>query len=602
MSERRSLPRPIPLAVLLLLAVAGFGAASLLAQEVHLPLDDYEDLRRRAFPEPEPDPEPPVPIAFEAVRLAIEIDGDPEAGARVIETLDVSLFGEGWQTLDLPAGGTFLEADLGTLEGFLESEGDSGERAKLRIRGSGRHTIRLVAAYPVERDRTVTRETRHLSFYLPKAAVVSGTLTAPPDIEEVEADDETLVHRNGSTPASREWSFLAEPGGTLELILLGSAQAPTRDGRPLRYEATSSNLLSISRVRSQLETWIQARVLDGRIEAFEVPLPEGWSLVATETDPPATWKEVDGRLLVELIQPVEATLDLHLQLTGPQRDDLESLLIEPLGASRTRFFTKVHVDGDGLANLEDAGSGSYLGEPPDDLPSGFTTSSGALLRVTSREQPPRWRVEWSEGAEVLAADVQRMLVDVLVGTNGEAFYQLWLEARSSGSPRLDLTPPPGFRAIVGGRDGTSLVPTAAAGALALPLSSSRETQVLYLAGLAPLVLPENDPVTIPLPSLSAPVRRVEVRVLLPGDRRYELADPTRAGFVGSPPRTEVVVPQTNLSSQVAGYLTVQSGLGDRLAPLPPGFATVQAVWNALSPELSPLVVEVDDRKIRKEWF
>lgn len=601
MSERRSLPRPSSLAVVLLW-VAGLAGSSLLAQEVHLPLGDYENLRHRAFPRPEPEPEPPVPIAFEAVRLAIELDGDPEAGARVVQTLDVSLFGEGWQTLELPAGGTFLESDLGTLEGFLESEGDSGERAKLRLRGSGRHTIRLVAAYPVERDRTVTRETRHLSLYLPDAAVVSGTLTAPPEIEEVEADDETLVHRNVASPGAREWSFLAEPGGTLELTLLGSAQAPTRDGRPLRYEATSSNLLSVSRVSSHLETWIQARVLDGRIEAFEVPLPEGWSLVATEAVPPATWKEVDGKLLVEPIQPAEARLDLHLQLTGPARDVLESLLIEPVGASRTRFFTKVHVDGDGLANLEDAGSGSYLGEPPEDLPPGFATSSGALLRVTSKEQPPRWQVEWSEGAEVLAADVQRLLVDVLVGTDGEAFYQLWLEARSSGSPRLDLAPPPGFRAIVGGRDGTSLVPASAGGALALPLSSSSESQVLYLAGLAPLVVPDNDPVSIPLPSLSAPVRRVEVRILLPGDRRYELADPTRAGRVAPPPRTEVVVPQSNLSSQVAGYLTFQSGLGDRLAPSPPGFVTVEAVWNALSPELAPLVLEVDDRKVRKEWF
>lgn len=602
-SSPQSAPgRGLVAAVLLAALGAVAGPTQLWGQEVRLPLERYEDLLQRAHPEPEPKPETPVGVAFEAARLSLEVGAGgteedrgagADEGARLVQTFHLLLSGDGWQTLELPAVGTFLEADLGDLEGFLEA----GDVPKLRLRGSGRHRIRLVAAVPVERDRSVTRDTRRLSFPLPAAAVVSGRLTAPDGIEEVDADAGALFTREQSG-----WSFSAVPGGTLSLTLLGSARAPSRDGRPLRYEATSANSLRITRTRSHLDGWIQARVLDGRIETLSVPLPRGWDLVAVDTTPATTWQTVDHRLVVEALQPLEDRLLVHVTLTGAADSAPASVLLVPEGSARTRFFSKVHVEGDGLAQLEDPASASYLGEPPEDLPDGFLAAAGSLMRVSSAEQPPRWRIEWSEGAEVLAADVRRLLLDVLVGDDGRAFYQLWLETRSSGSPRLTLTPPPGLQVLVAGRDGTSLVPAAAGRALALPLSSSRDTQVLYLAGLLPLTLPENGPLQIPLPSLSAPARQVEVRALLPGDRRYELTDATRQGFVAPPPQTAVVVSESNLATQVARSLGVRGGLGDRLAPAPPGFVTVQAVWSALSPELSPLRLEVDDRKIRKEWF
>lgn len=579
-------------------------------QEVLLPLDRYEALLQRADPEPTPKPDPPVAVAFEEARLLLEVGGTgldegtddrggrragihAEEGARLVQTFHLFLFGDGWQTLELPAAGTLLDADLGDLEGFLES----GDAPRLRLRGSGRHRVRLVTAVPVERDRSVTRDTRRLSFPLPAAAVVSGHLASAPGLQEVEADSGVLLTRE-----SDGWSFSAQPGGTLSLTLLGSAKAPSRDGRPLRYEATSASVLRVTRTRSHLDVWIQAHVLDGRLESLPIPLPRGWDLVAADASPAATWETVDGRLVFEPLQPVEDRLQVQVTLTGAADSAPSSLLPTPEGSVRTRFFTKLHVQGDGLARLEDPASGSYLGKPPEDLAADFLAAPGSLLRVASPQRPPRWRIEWSEGAEVLAADVRRLLVDVLAGENGEVFYQLWLETRSSGSPRLTLTPPAGFRVLVGGRDGSSLVPAAAGTDLALPLSSSRDLQVLYLAGLLPLTLPEKGPLQIPLPSLSAPARQVEVRVLLPGDRRYELADVTRRGYVSPPPQTVAVVSQSNLATQVARSVGVRDGLGERLVPAPPGFVAVQAVWSALSPELSPLRLEVDDQKIRKEWF
>lgn len=592
----------LTLSVLVLCCAAVAVPTRSRGQEVQLPLDRYEDLLQRAHPEPEPEPEPPVPVAFEAARLSIEVGADdphddPRAGAhrgaRLVQVLHLFVSGDDWQTLELPSAGSILEADLGDLEGFL----DAGDTLRLRIRGAGRHRIRLVAAVAVEPDRTVTRDTRRLSVPLPAAAMVSGSLSVPTEIEEVEADGGAIFTREANG-----WRFSATPGGTLSLTLLGSATAPSRDGRPLRYEATSTNALRVTRTRSYLDSWIRARVLEGRIETLSVPLPRGWDLVAVDASPAATWETEDTRLGIEPLQPVERELLVHVRLTGAPESALTVPLLELEGSARSRFFSKVHVEGDGLARLEDPASASYLGEPPEDLPRAFLDAPGTLMRVSSALRTPRWRIDWSEGAEVLAVEIRRLLVDVLVGENGDAFYQLWLEARSSGGLRLSLTPPPGFRVVVGGRDGTSLIPAAAGGDLALPLSSSRDTQVLYLAGLVPLGPPEDDPLRIPLPSLSAPAQRVEVRVLLPGNRRYELADATRQGIVSPPPKTEVVVSESNLSTQVSRVLSVRSRLGERLLVAPPGFATVEAVWSALSSELSPLVLEVDDRKSRKEWF
>src|SRR4029077_7188801 len=102
--------------------------------------------------------------------------------------------------------------------------------------------------------------------------------------------------------------------------------------------------------------------------------------------------------------------------------------------------------------------------------------------------------------------------------------------------QLTLTLPAGFELAVGSRDGIPVVPGATGGALAVPLLTQEAAQIVHLEGLIPLSLPKGDGTfSVPLPALSAPAAQVEVRLVVPGGRSYELSEQERLGSVSPPP-------------------------------------------------------------------
>src|SRR5262249_51801930 len=120
-----------------LLAAMG-GVAG--AQQVTLPLTQYEDLRARANPAPEALAPPPSPFALELA------DFDVTAGpvsARVAQTLRLTLYDDKWQTVPLGDPGAFVRADLAGVEGRVDAA-DKGWA--LHVRGRGRHEVRLESA------------------------------------------------------------------------------------------------------------------------------------------------------------------------------------------------------------------------------------------------------------------------------------------------------------------------------------------------------------------------------------------------------------------------------------------------------------------------
>src|SRR6185312_10196057 len=77
------------------------------AQQVTLPLTQYEDLRTRANPAAETPPSPPAPFALEMA------DFDVTAGpgsARIVQTLRLTLYDDKWQTVPLGDAGSFIHA------------------------------------------------------------------------------------------------------------------------------------------------------------------------------------------------------------------------------------------------------------------------------------------------------------------------------------------------------------------------------------------------------------------------------------------------------------------------------------------------------------
>jgi len=569
------------------------------AQQVTLPLAEYEVLRTRANPLAETPPVPPAPFALESADFEVVAGA---ASARITQTLALTIYADGWQRVPLGEAGSFTTAHFGDLEGRVEVKDDGWA---LQVKGRGRHEIKLESVVPVRRDETAIRPAWSFKLRFPPAAVVRGRLQGAAEVDEVEMSGAGLIRRDAAA-----WSFIAafsDPGAVFTLY--GRRTLPPRAQLPLRFEATSATSVVIARTQLRVHGWVEARIAQGRLEVLRVPIPAGLSLVSVN-GPLAGWNVEKGVLVATPLAPVETSLALDLRFTGDPPQAFASPLLVPEGSRRTLFLTKAALQGDGLLTVTETGL-VRAAEPVDAnaLPEPLRKAAGRLFAVLDPAKPPHWEVEWAERTEVLAAQVDRLLVDVLIGSSGRAAYQVWAEVRNRGAQQLGINLPPGFELVASGRNGEPVAvgSMGASGGLAVPLQTGEATQVIHLAGLLPMALPAGSAdFQVPLPALSVPAARVEVRLVLPDDRPATLADPSRASGLRPPPQSAVraeAVTSNAIAKQVLAntHAVVVTG-GTGLFLRPPGFNEISAGWNALSATPLPLVVRIKTDKESPSWF
>ena len=263
---------PIRVGLCVTCVFVALAASAQVVAQVTMPLAEYEALRSRANPEPEPNPSPPAPFAFEVADLAIAVDGE---SARIVQTLDLTLFTDGWQKVPLGEAGSFIAARFGDLEGRVNVGADGWS---LQVKGRGRHRLTLESVVSVRRDETSTRPVWQLGLRFPPAAVVRGRIEALGTVEDVELKGAGLV-RSGEGG----WSFVAAPTlEPVEFTLRGRRTLPERAQLPLRFETTSATAAVLSRTRLEVHGWIEARVAQGRLPELRVPLPAGFEVVSVQ--------------------------------------------------------------------------------------------------------------------------------------------------------------------------------------------------------------------------------------------------------------------------------------------------------------------------------
>jgi hypothetical protein len=196
-----------------------------------------------------------------------------------------------------------------------------------------------------------------------------------------------------------------------------------------------------------------------------------------------------------------------------------------------------------------------------------------------------------------------MVVDVLTGSGGEAAYQLWLAVRSSGAAVLRIQLPAGLELTAASRDGVAVLPGRDSGGLVFPLAARSETQVIHLAALLPMTVPERGRLDVPLPELSAPVSRVEARIVLPPETSCSLEPASRAGRVAAPPHAAPPAGSDPLVQVLApNRFRPDDGADLGFFPAPSSFAIVEAAWSAMAPDPAPVTIEISPDHIRREWF
>ncbi len=583
----------------LVVGFAGFVAWPLAGQVVRLPLAEFEALRARANLEAEKSPPHPSTFALESAVLDIRVDS---LAARIAHRIDLVLLTDRTTSLTLGEIGTLVGARLGDLDGRITS---AGEVSDLEARGPGVFRLEIDSVVALEREEGATRATSRLRLGLPAAAVVRGRIAVPAEIDEVELEG-GLVER----AADGSWNFVARGGDPVLFTLRARRQDTNRVALPPRYSATSSTLASLGRTRLRAESWIEIRVAQGELAAVELELPPGFEVVRVP-GPVAGWKRDGDLLSITPLEPVTSSLSLSLALAAPARVELASPLVLPRGADRVELFSRLTLSADGLLELTDAGDSRVASTAEAArLPATLRAGSGRLLAVRDATHAPQWRAEWAEGASMLAAQVERLVVEITVGEAGRAGCRLWFEVRNRGQERLAVTLPAGFEWVGATRDEQPLVPgRGAAGTLELPLVADDDLQLFVLTGHLPLALADGQTdLVLPIPSFSAPVARVEVRALLPGGRTYTLLEPGRAGPAAPPPgalRAQLVkssYASNTIARQMRSVTTeVDAGAASYL-PLPPGQVEVTAAWSALSASPTPLALRIRPVKEVAPWF
>jgi hypothetical protein len=568
--------------------------------------------------------------------------------------LTVRLLSGDWQSIPLGAAGSLVSADLGGLEGHVDAGGATGGGAGgasstgggsiLQARGAGEHRLRLESAVAVAADETATRPVWRFGLTLPAAAVVRGTVSAAPGlagkVEEAAFAAGALLQPGG---VAGRWSFAGQPGRVLQAALLGRAVLPERARLALRYEATSASAAVLSHSRLRVHAWVQARVAQGRLPELRLRLPEGLTVDSVGGSQVAGWNVAEGTLAVTPLAPAEETLAVTVELSGAAGETLAAPLVVPLGAQRTTYLARAALEGDGLLELADPGSsrapdaadaaplgaGALAGAPaaPGAAAGGASSTvggarapagsaGGRLYLVADAARPPRWHAAWAERTDVLAAEIDRLWVEVAAGEAGRATYQVWALVRNRGSADLALGLPAGFELQLASRDGVPTVPgTTPDRGLAVPLLSREAPQLVHVAGLVPFSLPGGSgELAVPLPVLSAPAARIEMRLLLPGGRVYVLADRTREAAAVPPPAPGA---QGGVTAPPPAGPRADGGLAARIltvpgtapvldagaaTPLPSGFVELAASWSALATAPAPLAVHVAARKEKEPWF
>jgi len=592
--------------VLWVVCALAFSAVSSLGQEVTLPLSQFEELRSRANPKPDDPAPPPARFALESADLDITVGA---SSARIVQKLVLSIFSDTWERVPLGEAGSFTSARFGSLEGRVEVSAKEGWA--LQVHGRGRHEVTLESVVPVRRDETSTRPASSFSLLLPPAAVLRGTLEAQPGIEEVTLGGKGLIrsgaHRSGG---SGSWTFVAsfDKTANVTFTLFGLRTLPERAQLPLRFDATSATAVILSRTQLRVRGWVEARVAQGQLKELRIPVPAGLQIVSVNGSI-AGWDVAEGTLVITPPEPVEGTLAVEIELSGEPRPAFTSPVLTPAGSRRTLHLIKAALQGDGTLTLVEAGA---VRSPEDSetsrLPPSLHSAGGQFRVAVDPAQPPRWEAEWAGETEVLAVQVDRLLLDVAVGESGRAVYRLWAEVRNRGAQQLVLSMPPGFELTTARRDGEEVTVGSAAGGLAVPLLTREAAQAIHLDGVMPFALPagKKGDLTLLLPALSAPAARIEVRLVLPGGRTYRLADPSRSGPIQGPPQGAPVAAVTSnaLAAQMKSGRSSGGSAGTLpgMFLIPNGYQEVTAAWSALSANPAPLVLHVESTREATPWM
>src|SRR6476659_3500539 len=476
---------------------------------VVISVDDYQNLRTRAFPtERDPEP-PPVDATLTRVDYDLRISGELATGRA---SLTVDVLKDGWVRVPIPAGLLVREARLdGKLVSLVSGgPGKSSNQLSAVLAHAGRAVLLLDVALPVNASAgeerislpSTSSGVTRASVQLPRQGVdvkLSGGLLT--EKNEIGTESKWLAYAQGNEPLTFTWHRKIED----HHITL-----------PLRQRGSLTQLTSLAEDSTSLYAEVNLEITQGAAKETRIQLPENVTINQVSCGMVADWEVKAGELVVTFLEPVEQSA--RFTITGetktPRDGHIDISLLRLLNTERDTGGVAVEVLGageikdlktQGLENADATELGDYVAarQSPSMAAFRFRSSDAKAARSLAVDI-----ARYAQQA-VLVANIEEARYRVLLSKEGKSLVQAQYAIRNNQKNFLKITLPSGAAIWSASVNGKPVRPGESKdGSLLLPLEKSRAgeeapafvLEVFYLVrqpawtdkGKAQLALPAVD--------------------------------------------------------------------------------------------------------------
>ena len=486
---------------------------------VVIPVDEYQQLRARAFPGERPPEPPPVDATLTRADYDLQINsGGSLATGRASLTIDV--IKDGWVRVSIPSGLLVREARLdGNLVSLVPGNAGKGGRLSAVLSHPGRALLVLDIALPV------TASAGDESIALPSApsGITRASVQLPRQGVEVRLTGGLLAEKNESNNTSK---WLAYGRGNEPLTFTWRRKLDDhRDTQPLRMRGSLNELQGFGDDSNSVYAEVNIEILQGAAKEVRLHVPTNVTVNQVSGALVADWQTGKaGELSVSFIEPVEQ--QARFVITGETHVAREGKIDVPilrlLNAERESGGVAVEVDGageikdqkaQGLEVADASELGEYIAgrESPSLVAYRFRSGNANSAR-SLRVDVARYTQQ-----AVLVANIEEARYRVLMSREGKTLVQARYAVRNNQRNFLKITLPQGAAIWSASLNGRPVRPGEAPdGGVLLPLEKSRAgddapaflVEIMYLGRDSAWL--DKGKAHLALPLLDLPVSRTGI--------------------------------------------------------------------------------------------
>lgn len=488
---------------------------------VVISVDEYRDLRAKAYPSESPVPPSAVDATLTRVDYDLKINNDAAAGQA---SLTIDVLKDGWVRVPVPAGLLVRDATLEGKPVALTVNAGSKSETQLSVLLShpGRSLLQFDIAVPVASSAAsetislpateagITRATLQLARPEVDIAVSGGLLT---EKSEQDRQSRWTAYGYGTEPLAFTWRRRVEDH---------------RSTLPLRQRGSLVEMVSLGEDSTAITAEVQIDVLQGSMQEAKIQLGENININQVSGATVADWEAHGPELSVKFLEPVEQSTRFVLncetrlphdgQINVPmfriENNERESggIAVEVLGAGEIKDAKQ--------QGLEEADA-SDLGELVE------SKQSPSLAAYRFRAGDPAARslsvtvARYTQQA-VLMANVEEARYRALFSSDGKMLVQARYAVRNNQRNFLKVTLPAGANLWSASLAGNPIRPGQAPdGGVLLPLQRTQGSEdapefvieMMYFAHAAKW--DDKGKAAVPLPTLDLPVSRTGLLVYYP---------------------------------------------------------------------------------------